>query len=1579
MKRKTTLKTGIIFFILSLIAFSANAQTFPERLSNNLTVYNTAKTPEKIYLHIDKTLYQQDDNIFYKVYLANGITNKLNPVSNMVYIELIDPKGSVIEKKTLSINKGVANGYFTIGQSFKGGMYKIKAYTNWMKNFANDDFFEKELIIQKVVMPNVLLKVDFDKEAYGPGSKVVADLSIKNLKNEAISDYPVTAKILINNKLIDEQTLTTDSEGKLDVKFKLPENLNTNDGLLNIQIKYNEQNESISRSIPIVLNNIDLAFFPEGGYIVANAENKIAFEALNEFGLPADIEGVILDENNKIVADFQSFHQGMGAFSFTPQKNVQYKAQITKPHKLDTVFLLPKSLNSGFVLSYLNTKNKKVNLNIYSTNKEITFLVATIRDSLKYIERVDLKAGNNKISIPCNNFSDGIVRITLFNAAGTPECERLIYYGEISPMNVEIKLKKDKFAKDELTDIEIITTSNNKPVSANLSLAIIDDKNITFADDKQDNILSWFLMSSEVKGKIYEPSFYFDKEEEKAEKALDFVLMTHGWRRFTWKEILNEQPIVKFQAETNRTIAGQVLKTNQKGIKAEVWLFELNNQQRAAQLTTTDDGYFIFTNVDPTSNIQLVAKSNRLSPKSFYIREISTNELPDDALLNVNFADNVQIITSHKIQGDYNENTKPNSTNSNNETLDQQVDPNKLEVVDLAKNNSETKIAEQLIISNDNPDLIDNFDDEMQGENISEVVITGLGIKKDAKSLGYAVQDISGERLSSLNALSGKVSGVNISNASGSVGSSTNIVMRGYSSFNTNSPLYIVDGVPISYVTDINDPILERVNPSNISSVYIIEGPEATAFYGNRAANGVIIINTNSSTYGNSYIYKKNRYQKLYLNSLFTISNNNTNQVETYNTKEYWRQQNETRDRNATVYWNANVQTDENGKAIVSIYCPDEVSTFKIITEGISGNGDIGRSEQNLSIIKPVNIQTKVPYELSYNDTMSVPVVINNSTQTDITGKIVIQHSKNLMAISVTEIEVTVKANSSLKELFSFRALPVAGEENIKIHFVSENHVEELNYNLTIYPKGFPVKESFSSSSKSISFTFDINQPVENSFDGSFNIYANVLDDITAGVEGMFRQPGGCFEQTSMSTYPNILALSLLKETGQSKPDIEKKALDYIDQGYKRLITFETSENGFEWFGHTPAHEGLTAMGIMEFTEMQNVYQGVDGNMLKRTKEWLLSRKDGKGNFAFSTNSYHSWLANQSVVNAYVLYALSKCGMFDMEKEFLLAKEEALKSKDPYRLGLMANTAFYLNKQNIANELVDEITELLDKKDFNSISIEPSITNSTGISLKVETASLYLLALLKQDIKNSEQIQKTILFIQQNRTFGNFGSTQATVLALSALTEYSKLYKKTKEDITLRIVINGKTIDKKIAFEDLNSFSIDMKEYITGKGKQNIEISFVSNDDIPYSFDFEWNSLKFTPSENCKVDLITNLESETVKVGDNVRMNIIIENKSTKGIPMTTAEIGIPAGLSLQPWQLKELSEKNSWDYYEIFDGKLVIYYVGMEPNEQRHLKLDLKADIAGNYTSRASSCYLYYTNEFKDWEAGTHIKILED
>lgn len=438
--------------------------------------------------------------------------------------------------------------------------------------------------------------------------------------------------------------------------------------------------------------------------------------------------------------------------------------------------------------------------------------------------------------------------------------------------------------------------------------------------------------------------------------------------------------------------------------------------------------------------------------------------------------------------------------------------------------------------------------------------------------------------------------------------------------------------------------------------------------------------------------------------------------------------------------------------------------------------------------------------------------------------------------------------------------------------------------------------------------------------------------------------------------------------------------MGYIKNGYTRLAGFETSERGFEWYGATPPHEGLTAFGLIQFLEMKQVYDGVSPALIKRTQDWLLSRRQGNGNFKQNRGKYGFSAASREVNNAYLVYALSEAGITDLETEFNYAGSEALKSRDAYRLALLANAAFNLHKDAIADEYLQVLQNQIRTKGLDKLSAEHSIVISYGKSLQVETASLIALALLKSPAPSAGGLPAIIQYIISSRNFGNFGSTQATILALKALTEYTKYSRKTSSSGTLALYKNGQLFNS-LQYEKGHKGNIVFASIgsTNSSGVQKYRVSFTNTPEaLPYSVNLSWTSLTPNTSSACKVDVETTLAKPRVSVGETVRLTTTLTNKHTTGVPMTVALVGIPAGLSPQPWQLKEIQEKRLVDFYEVKKNYVVFYYRELGPKAVHIINLDLKAEVPGTYQAAGSSAYLYYTNEHKDWEAGESIHVLK-
>jgi hypothetical protein len=323
---------------------------------------------------------------------------------------------------------------------------------------------------------------------------------------------------------------------------------------------------------------------------------------------------------------------------------------------------------------------------------------------------------------------------------------------------------------------------------------------------------------------------------------------------------------------------------------------------------------------------------------------------------------------------------------------------------------------------------------------------------------------------------------------------------------------------------------------------------------------------------------------------------------------------------------------------------------------------------------------------------------------------------------------------------------------------------------------------------------------------------------------------------------------------------------------------------------------------------------------------------------------------------------------------------EAQKSKDAYRQALLAGASFNLKRPEEGQKLLRELTAEVQGKGVEKLTMDHSIVRSGGKSLQVETASLIVLALLKSPQPDLAALQKLTGFLVGSRCYGGFGSTQATILALQAITGFARYSKRTDEAGTIQVYLNDKLVGTK-GYEKgtRGEITIPALEQYMQPGNQQFRVVFAgTKEPLPYSLDASWSAYTPSASTDCKVDLETGLSGSTVGVGKTLRLTTTLKNRTSQGQPMTVALVGIPSGLSPQPWQLKELQERGVFDFYEVRKNYVVFYYRQLAPKAVHTVHLDLKAEVPGRYEAPASTAYLYYTSEHKDWEGGEKVEVFQ-
>ncbi|WP_394974360.1 hypothetical protein [uncultured Croceitalea sp.] len=517
------------------LTLAQNNQVFND-IVGKITTYKELKNPEKTYITTDKDFYINGETIWYKVFLLNGSNHTATDKSNVVYIELINDKDSIVAQQKL-INQGFGvHGSMDIAEPLEKGHYILRAYTKYMLNEKQPILHHKKITVQ----------------APRPDSSTL-NLAEKN-----------TPQI-------------------------------------------NQSNSNLER--------LNVSFFPEGGSLISGISSILGIKITDNEGTGIALKGKIFDDTNNLISVFKSHEFGLGKAVFTPKFNKKYFAQIVVNDKTER-YPLPNASQTGYALRIRNL-GKSIELDV-ATNlieglKE-TMLVGHIRGRtfFKHIEKTSDSIFSVKLLT--KELEDGVAHFTLFTRNGEPVCERLIFI-ENTENVVVLTAKLDSTVYDQREKVSIKLDLKNKkgfPLKGNLTTSIIVNTNSS--NNSGSEIKSWLLLNSDVGGTVPNANYFFEKNNSKRKYLLDALMLTHGWRRFVWKDLLNKKvnKTLEFEPEKGIMIEGKTtsFKNEYMSKQSLVNLSFLGESLFQEEKVTNAQGVFSFGpfNFNDTINILLQAK-----------------------------------------------------------------------------------------------------------------------------------------------------------------------------------------------------------------------------------------------------------------------------------------------------------------------------------------------------------------------------------------------------------------------------------------------------------------------------------------------------------------------------------------------------------------------------------------------------------------------------------------------------------------------------------------------------------------------------------------------------------------------------------------------------------------------------------------------------------------------------------------------------------------------------------------------------------------------------------------------------------
>jgi len=533
------LLTFLIFYSFKSASILQNKE---QELLAKTNLFNLRFPQERIYLHLDRPSYWSNDNIWFKAYVKDSPINECN-----LYVEILNSSGLVINKNIAWVQNGLAYGDIHLGDTLTSGIYQIRAYTNWMRNFDDVWFFRKDLVIW-------------------------------NARDKGLVGEPQKLK----------------------------------------------------------QRNFDLQFFPEGGTFISGVKNKVAFKASDKQGKGIDFEGIIVDDSSNKVAEIKSNYKGIGSFVFQPEEGKKYSAEVNFAGDIVKKIDLPKTNKEGVILTVNVLDSAKFEIQVITKSSELNdnkgqeyILIGQSGGDICYHTKVTANEEINAIEIEKHTLPGGIIKFTLFDSNLIPVCERLVFDKHINVINLVIKTEKPDYLLREKVKIGVAAFSEQRqPCLANLSMSVYNTFTLLNEEEYSNNIFTQFLLNSELKGNVENPAFYFKDDSLTTLLALDNLMLTHGYREFEWKEILEDEfPKINFQPEPSIELKGKVISTNlnKPVVHGKVTMMTLKSLLGVYAEETDSLGRFAFSNLYFYDTIYVSLKAENKRGKSSTSIEIDSS------------------------------------------------------------------------------------------------------------------------------------------------------------------------------------------------------------------------------------------------------------------------------------------------------------------------------------------------------------------------------------------------------------------------------------------------------------------------------------------------------------------------------------------------------------------------------------------------------------------------------------------------------------------------------------------------------------------------------------------------------------------------------------------------------------------------------------------------------------------------------------------------------------------------------------------------------------------------------------------
>ncbi|HEY8563502.1 MAG TPA: MG2 domain-containing protein [Pyrinomonadaceae bacterium] len=689
-----------------------------------------------------------------------------------------------------------------------------------------------------------------------------------------------------------------------------------------------------------------------------------------------------------------------------------------------------------------------------------------------------------------------------------------------------------------------------------------------------------------------------------------------------------------------------------------------------------------------------------------------------------------------------------------------------------------------------------------------------------------------------------------------------------------------------------------------------------------------------------------------------------------------------------TLVWQPELLTGKNGRAELNFRLGDNLTTWKLYAIGSTETGEVGMVEKEFQTFQPFFAELDPPRVLTEGDRLDLPVPVRNYTDKRRKVTVSIEENSWSKILNGAAQNIEVAPNSTANAVFNLQAFAPVSDGKQKVTALAKSDGDAIEKNVTVRPNGREFAQTASNLfTEETAFRVDFPaNAFRNTRRAQVKIYPNMFAHVAESIEGLLVRPHGCGEQTTSSTYPNLLILKIEKDLKKElDPDLKKQARSYLEEGYKRLLNYQTGSGGFSFWGKTDAPNTALTAYVLRFLHDAEEFTEVGDEVVERAENWLIAQQKTDG----------GWESNggEPVTTAYVLRSLSLTSKNDPSKQKALRagieflKKRLTETENPFVLANLALVAIETEDSQTAQIVVEKLEKLArPDNSFGQFWTTPGTPfYGWGKSAGIETTALVVQAFLRfappqPDLRYQRYIFGGLNHLLKNKDrYGVWYSTQTTVNALDALILFQRIrstVEKSGDQERVEIFVNGaKAQEFSLSASGLSKpFIFDATPFLS-ENENRLEIKTAGARNLTMAqvvsqYYVDWNEAR---EVSPYFDLRIEFDKLQAKPTEEITCRVGAQRKNNQ-FGMVLTEIGLPPGADVDRGSLERAKADSYFSSFDVLPDRIVIYsWMGSQPLE---FAFKFRPRFGLNAQSAPSQIYDYYNEEARAIVAPARFEV---